>query len=111
MGEIRTAAQRQREKIQSGMIIGRLQACVKGEITMSPSQVNAARILLNKTLPDLKSLDVQASIEATSKPIYQLSNDELLVIAGGGVVTRLPVNERPVIELKAIEVLADKLGG
>ncbi|MFT6288929.1 MAG: hypothetical protein ACJAYC_001370 [Halieaceae bacterium] len=39
MGEIRTAAQRQRDKIKSGMIIGRLQKCVVGEISMRPSQV------------------------------------------------------------------------
>jgi len=90
MGEIRTAAQRQRQKIQSGMIIGRLQKCVKGEIVMSPSQVNAARILLNKTLPDLKSLDVQASIEATFKPTHQLSDSELLAIASGKVVRLHP---------------------
>jgi len=106
MGEIRTAAQRQRDKIKSGMIIGRLQKCVKGEITMSPSQVNAARILLNKTLPDLKSLDVQASIEATLKPVHQLSDSELMAIASGKVV-RLhpPANERPVIESTAVKVV------
>jgi hypothetical protein len=108
MGEIRTAAQRQRQKIQSGMIIGRLQKCVKGEIVMSPSQVNAARILLNKTLPDLKSLDVQASIEATFKPTHQLSDSELLAIASGSVV-RLhpPALERPVIESTAVKVIPE----
>ncbi len=111
MGEIRTAAQRQREKIQSGMIIGRLQACVKGEITMSPSQINAARILLNKTLPDLKSLDLQASIAASTPPIKELTHEQLLKIASGGVVTRLPVNENPVIEMQAIEAPAEKETG
>lgn len=84
------------------MIIGRRQACVKGEITMSPSQVNAARILLNKTLPDLKSLDLQASIEATVGPVHQLSDEELLAIAGGKVV-RLnpPERDKPAIESTA----------
>lgn len=108
MGEIRTAAQRQRDKIKSGMIIGRLQKCVMGKISMSPSAVNAARILLSKTLPDLKSLDVQASIEAILKPVHQLSDNELLAIAGGKVV-RLnpPVHERPVIESTAVNVTSE----
>jgi hypothetical protein len=78
---------------------------------MSPSQVQAARILLNKVLPDLKSMELQATIAAQSLPIHQLTDKELLPIASGGVVTRLPVNEKPVIEMQAIKAPAKKQTG
>ena len=50
-----------REKIQGSMLINRLCDHVesdKPEGTMSASQVNAAKILLNKVIPDLKSIEM-----------------------------------------------------
>ena len=47
-----TYRNRLRERIRAGKMIGQLQKCVMGEIEMSPQQVAAARILLNKVLPD-----------------------------------------------------------
>jgi len=47
------------------MIVGRLQKCVAGQIDMTPTQIAAARILLNKVLPDLKALEVQVSDQVT----------------------------------------------
>lgn len=45
-----------REKIQGSMLINRLQENVQSEI-MSTSQVNSAKILLNKIIPDLKAVE------------------------------------------------------
>lgn len=39
-----------REKIGVGQIIDRLEKCIAGEIELSPTQVQSARILLDKSL-------------------------------------------------------------
>ena len=46
-----------KERIQAGMILGRLIKHVMGEIEMSATQVNAAKILLGKVLPDMKAIE------------------------------------------------------
>ena len=47
-----------KEKIQAGVIMSRLLGHVNGEIEMSQSQVNAAKILLSKTVPDLNRAEI-----------------------------------------------------
>lgn len=47
-----TYRNRLRERIKAGKILNELQRCVMGEVEMTPQQVSAARILLNKVLPD-----------------------------------------------------------
>ena len=47
-----------RAKIQATMICKRLMAHILGEVEMSVSQVNASKILLQKTLPDLASIEL-----------------------------------------------------
>jgi hypothetical protein len=54
--------ERTRAKIQTSQIINRLEKLVKGEIDMSPQQVNAANILLRKTLPDLSAVTMDATV-------------------------------------------------
>jgi len=44
-------------KIQATKLIDRLQKCVDGELTLTSTQVNAAKILLGKKVPDLKSVE------------------------------------------------------
>lgn len=48
--------ERTRAKIQTSQIINRLERLIKGEIEMTTQQVNAANILLRKSLPDLSSI-------------------------------------------------------
>ena len=54
----KTHAQKTREKIQGSMIVNHLIDHVLGKREMSPSQVTAACKLMNKTIPDLKSLEL-----------------------------------------------------
>lgn len=42
-----------RERIRTGMLINRLQNHVLGRLEMSKTQIQAAAILLRKTLPDM----------------------------------------------------------
>lgn len=45
--------ERIRQNIQTGVIIDRLQKCARGEIEMTSVQLQAAKFLINKTLPDM----------------------------------------------------------
>lgn len=47
-----------RAKIQASVIINRLQKHIAGKVDMSASQVTAARILLDKTLPNLQATEL-----------------------------------------------------
>jgi hypothetical protein len=76
-------------RIKAGKIIDQLQRCVEGKVELSPSQVNAARILLNKVIPDLKSLEVQQS-PATARNIRDIPTHELLTIIDGHAKRLLP---------------------
>jgi len=67
-----------RAKIQTTQIINRLTKHVFGELDLSPSQVNAAKILLGKTLPDMQSIEMKAEVEETTRVINAkpISEDE-----------------------------------
>lgn len=49
-----------RGKIQTAMLINRLQDHVKGDVELTKSQVSAAIGLLRKTAPDLSSTTIDA---------------------------------------------------
>jgi hypothetical protein len=49
-----------RAKIQAAQIINRFMGCVNGEIEMSAAQVSAGKALLNKVLPDLQAISLDA---------------------------------------------------
>ncbi len=61
-----------RQKIRTSMLINRLQNHVAGRLEMSKTQIQAAGILLKKTLPDM--------IAQTSdqRPLESMKDDELL---------------------------------
>lgn len=50
-----------RSKIQAAQIINRFMSCVNGDIELTAAQVSAGKTLLNKVLPDLQSVDLNAS--------------------------------------------------
>ena len=53
-----------RDKIQANGILNRvINHVVSEEGTLSVSQVNAARILLNKTIPDLKAMELTGLVD------------------------------------------------
>ena len=47
-----------RNKIKAAQLINRLQLIAMGEVEADPTQVNAAKALLNKVLPDLKAVEI-----------------------------------------------------
>lgn len=87
-----TLKERNRRKVQVGMIINRLHKCVQGTIKMTATQVNAARILLAKAVPDLRSVEVTGTIEYDGNP-DSITNQQLATIiatAGSSDVVTAP---------------------
>ena len=82
-GRPATYRNRVSERIKSSMIVDRLHKCLLGEIEMSSSQIQAARILLNKVLPDLKAVEV-ASEASYSGDLKSISNAYLLELLEAG---------------------------
>ena len=58
-----------KEKIKAGVILDRLMKHVDGALDMSTTQINAAKILLNKVYPDLKAHEIDGAIEHRIKSI------------------------------------------
>ena len=61
-----------RQKIRTSMLINRLQNHVAGRLEMSKTQIQAAGILLRKTLPDMVAQQVER------RPLEAMADDELL---------------------------------
>ena len=61
-----------RQKIRTSMLINRLQNHVIGRLEMSKTQLQAAGILLRKTLPDMIAQTVER------RPLEGMANDELI---------------------------------
>jgi len=61
-----------RQKIRTSMLINRLQNHVLGRLDMSKTQLQAAGILLRKTLPDMIAQQV------TTRPLESMADDELI---------------------------------
>ena len=85
MTETRPYPQRARERISATKVIDRLVKHVNGEVDMTPTQVRAAAILLNKVLPDVKSVEVDINAQLKSVPIHRLSDEQLMAIASQGL--------------------------
>ena len=52
--------------IQASQLLNRLNSFANGEIEMTQAQVNAARIVIGKTIPDLKAIEISGNEE---KPV------------------------------------------
>ena len=47
-----------RDKIQASQLVNRLTQCAMGEVELTSQQIKAIEILLSKTIPDLKAVEV-----------------------------------------------------
>jgi hypothetical protein len=67
-----------RTGIQVGMIRHRLHQCVRGEIEMTYVQLGAAKILLDKAIPNLTSVEHTGKVEHTH--VREYTDAELIAI-------------------------------
>jgi len=56
---------RAREKIKTSQLINRLQDDALGKIQITDGQRNSIRILLGKSMPDLKSIEHTGEVDGT----------------------------------------------
>lgn len=61
-----------RSKIQSSMLVNRLQDHANGKVEMTKSQVSAAIALLKKTAPDLQAITLTGDEDNPLKVIHDL---------------------------------------
>ena len=52
-----------RKKIQAAVFINKLTDHIHGKIVMSPSQIQAAKILLDKSLPNLSDVKLETGVQ------------------------------------------------
>ena len=64
-----------RTRIQTTMIVKRLEDHILGKVEMTSSQVSAASILIKKTLPDLQSVQVEK--QTPNNSIENMTVEEL----------------------------------
>ena len=48
-----------RTKIQASQLINRLQGCADGKVQLAPVQIQAIKILLDKSLPNLSDVKIE----------------------------------------------------
>lgn len=72
LGPSNQARCRDRIVASVGQFLPRLIACASGQAEMTPSQVRAATVLLNKVLPDLGSSDVTVHDASVGKTEAEL---------------------------------------
>lgn len=73
---------RTREKIQTSQLVNRLTNHILNNAEMSSTQIRAAEILLNKTLPNLASID--SYVETSNQSVKDISDEQLATIATTG---------------------------
>lgn len=69
-----------RKKIQASQIVNRLMGHINGEHELSATQVNAANILLRKTLPDLSAVVLSGDED---NPVSVVTRVELVPLGNG----------------------------
>lgn len=55
---------RTKERIRASQLLNRLTQCANGEVEMSPAQIQAARIVIAKIVPDLKAIELSGEVGA-----------------------------------------------
>jgi hypothetical protein len=60
-----------RQRIQTTMLVDRLEKHILGEVEMSQTQMRAVEILLKKTLPDLSSVEMSGNEESPLTIVLQ----------------------------------------
>lgn len=53
-----------KDLIRASQLLNRLNSFVNGEIELSPAQVNAAKIVIGKAIPDLRAIEHSGEIKS-----------------------------------------------
>ena len=70
-------AQKTRERIQASMLINRLENHALNNEEMSPTQIQAAKILLAKAVPDISSVEWTGELETNGTITHKIDDNQL----------------------------------
>jgi hypothetical protein len=103
---------RQRLRIDSSMVIDRLEGHVRGDVDLTQTQIQAARILLDRTMPALKVIEVSTR-QADSRDPHSYSAQDLLEIIDGEAqrVEPLQLTDKSLDALETLSPLTVGLPG
>ncbi len=68
-------ADKTKDLIRASQLLNRLNSFVNGECELSQAQVNAARVIIGKAIPDLKAVEHSGEINGTHK-LVQISKED-----------------------------------
>lgn len=67
---------RTKERIRASQLLNRLTQCANGEVEMTPAQVQAAKIVIGKIVPDLKAMELTGAsggpVESVTKIVREI---------------------------------------
>ena len=63
------------------MVIDKLNKCIAGEITLTPAQVQSARILLDRVVPSLKAIEEPQEYNGIEDPKLLTTKELFQIIA------------------------------
>lgn len=88
-----------KERIQTSMLVNRLQDHVSGKVELSSTQVRAAEILLSKTLPNLAASDNTTTVkyDVDNLTVEQKREKARALARKLGIATPDGLAERPVV--------------
>ena len=69
-------AEKTKDLIRASQLLNRLNSFVNGECELSPAQVNAAKIIIGKAIPDLRAVEHSGEINGTHKLVQATPQDE-----------------------------------
>lgn len=72
-----THADKTKRLIQASQLLNRLFSHANGEVEMTASQVNAAKIVIGKTIPDMKSVEITGDAD---NPVSLIHKIELVAL-------------------------------
>ncbi len=87
----------EKAKIRAGIAADKLERFLNGELDMSPAQVSAAKVLIDKGLPSLQAIETKEVNDwerMTEDEMMEMVN--ALITANPGLIQRLGIGLRPV---------------
>ena len=110
--------QQTRDKIQTSMLVNRLQMHIHGEVDMKPTQVQAALGLLRKTIPDISeskalNINIDGSLSTLSDAdlmdAIEHVRQQIAATRQSSLANMLPCEpaERKLIQGEAVEHVSD----
>lgn len=79
-----THSERDKARIRATQLLNRLNSFALGKVELSAAQVQAARIVIGKVIPDLKSIEVTGDPDRPIKHDHSLTPDAayLMLVRG-----------------------------